>query len=80
MTDGRQRFNRLRWLCRRGMKELDVLLEAFLEREAEALMRGEFVQLERFLQAEDDELWAWLQGSVEPGSEWQRALRDDIRG
>ncbi|NBX45380.1 MAG: succinate dehydrogenase assembly factor 2, partial [Gammaproteobacteria bacterium] len=27
-------LNRLRWRCRRGMKELDVLLERWLARDA----------------------------------------------
>jgi antitoxin CptB len=51
----------LRWLCRRGMKELDVLLEGFLEREGTALAAGQFPGLERLLASEDDRLWGWFQ-------------------
>ena len=60
--DGRQRLQRLRWLCRRGMKELDVLLEAFLAREAPRLEQGAFPEFETLLACEDDQLWDWLQG------------------
>lgn len=79
MIDGRQRVNRLRWLARRGMKELDVLLEAFLEREADTLAEGGHPQLESLLAAEDDILWDWLQGRGGPDSAEQQALLDAIR-
>ena len=43
------------------MKELDVLLERFVEDQRPALERGEWPQLEEILRAEDDLLWDWLQ-------------------
>lgn len=57
---GDLRVRKLRWLCRRGMKELDVLLEAFLSEQGEALRSGSWPELERFLQEEDDTLWRWV--------------------
>jgi antitoxin CptB len=54
------RIRKLRWLCRRGMKELDVLLEAFLAREAEALRDGAWPELETLLAEEDDVIWHWV--------------------
>ena len=54
------RLGRLRWLCRRGMKELDVLLERFLEREAQAVINGQWPELESLLEEEDDCLWRWI--------------------
>ena len=56
--DGRMR--KLQWLCRRGMKELDVLLESFLEREQRALRLGAWPELEALLAEEDDRIWDWL--------------------
>lgn len=56
---------RLRWLCRRGMKELDVLLERFLAREA--LTPADRADLLALLEQEDPVLWAWLLGQEEPG-------------
>jgi len=55
------RLRRLRWLCRRGMKELDVLLECFIAGQAQALRAGQWPQLERLLALEDDRLWDYLQ-------------------
>lgn len=62
------RPNRLRWRCRRGMKELDVLLERFLERESAALAAGDWPQFEQLLETEDDLLWAWLRDGSAAGA------------
>ncbi len=54
---------RLQWRCRRGMRELDLLLTRYLEREwaqASDAERGVFLQL---LDSEDDRLWRWFLGS-----------------
>ena len=53
---------RLRWRCRRGMRELDQLLLRYLERrwpQAGEAERGLFLQL---LDREDDTLWRWFMG------------------
>lgn len=77
--DPAARLSRLRWLCRRGMKELDVMLEAFLADNVTALESGDFPELENFLATEDDLLWDWLQGRQQPQqSEW-RSLVSLIR-
>ncbi len=55
-------FKRLRWRCRRGMRELDHLLGRYLDREwrnAGASERGIFLRL---LETEDDKLWRWFMG------------------
>ena len=54
---GEARLNRLQWLSRRGMKELDVLLEGFLRHNRESLINGGFPELEDLLSWEDDRLW-----------------------
>lgn len=54
------RIRRLRWLCRRGMKELDVLLERFVDTQAGALAAGAWPELEQLLAEEDDQLWRWV--------------------
>ena len=55
------RVRKLRWLCRRGMKELDVLLERFLQQYESHLGDGAWPELETLLDQEDDLLWDWLQ-------------------
>jgi antitoxin CptB len=76
---GAARISRLRWRCRRGMKELDVLLERFLAQQENALADGRWPELEALLDTEDDLLWDWLQN---PGAETAapfRALLECIR-
>jgi len=58
---GANRVRKLRWLCRRGMKELDVLLESFLEQNQQILESGSWPEFEALLNNEDDVLWTWLQ-------------------
>lgn len=60
---------RLRWKCRRGMRELDVLLTSFLERRYPGLgpqLQSEFAAL---LELQDPELFALMLGRSEPGPE-----------
>lgn len=69
---------RLRWRCRRGMRELDVLLGSWLERrwlDADTARRDAFAAL---LDCEDDEIWDWLTGH-EPPRERDPALEALIR-
>ena len=56
-----QRVKRLKWSCRRGMKELDVLLENFITGFEQDLSAGAWPEFERLLQLEDDRIWTWLQ-------------------
>ncbi len=67
------RAGRLRWLSRRGMKELDLLLDAFITRNAAALDRGEWPEFETLLATEDDVLWDWFQ---DPELARPKALRE----
>jgi antitoxin CptB len=73
------RAQRLRWRCRRGMKELDVLLERFLQRERETLAAGRWPELEVLLEREDDVLWRWLQHPAEVDAAPYRRLLEQIR-
>jgi antitoxin CptB len=73
------RPKRLRWRCRRGMKELDVLLERFLEREREPLAAGRWTELELLLETEDDVLWQWLQDPAAVNAAPYRRLLEQIR-
>ncbi len=64
----------LRWRCRRGMRELDVLLSRWLqERHAEASpeLQQAFVDL---LDCEDDQLWDWLLGRSRPQPQFQSVV------
>ncbi len=58
--------NRLRWRCRRGLLELDVLLGRFLERHYDSLAAAERTAFERLLRESDQTLSAWLNGRDQP--------------
>ena len=52
----------LRWRCRRGMRELDQLMQRYLEHgwpDASDAERSAFLRL---LDCEDDKLWRWFMG------------------
>ena len=62
MLRGQDRLKKLRWQSRRGMKELDVLFEAFFDQQTDSLLAGEWPQLEAILSQEDDVLFDWVSG------------------
>jgi len=76
---GEAELKRLRWRCRRGMRELDQLLERWLEREwrqSPDALRGDF---RRLLDSEDDRLWKWFLGHERPDDDALDALVRRIR-
>ncbi|MES9993351.1 MAG: succinate dehydrogenase assembly factor 2 [Candidatus Thiodiazotropha sp.] len=72
-------IERLRWQCRRGMLELDVLLEAFLDQcfaDLPAHQKDLFVQL---LEYPDPLIHAWTIGGEPPDDKALMALIANIR-
>ena len=62
-------IKRLRWRCRRGMRELDQLMLRYLDCRwpiADDDKRKLFLQL---LDCEDDKLWRWFMGLERPEEE-----------
>ena len=57
---------RLRWQCRRGLLELDILFVRFLERHYNALNTDEQNAFQKLLEQPDQTLLAWVQGQQEP--------------
>lgn len=53
---------KLRWACRRGMLELDVLLAPFVEEGYDALSEQQKADFERLLACDDPDLFAWFMG------------------
>jgi antitoxin CptB len=64
--DQRQHLSRLRWRCRRGMRELDVLLERFLEQAYPHASNAEQLAFEELLTLPDPEILALLTGRSRP--------------
>ncbi len=50
-------FERARWRCRRGMLELDIVLQRFMSEYYSQLSFDEIVQFERLLSLSDNDLW-----------------------
>ncbi len=55
-----QKKSKLTWCCRRGMLELDLLLNRFLAQSLDTLSEEDYALLETFLHASDPDLYAWL--------------------
>lgn len=53
---------RLRWACRRGMLELDVLFMPFVDEAYDSLSDQQKLDFERLLEGDDPELFAWFMG------------------
>jgi antitoxin CptB len=60
------RLRRLGWRCRRGMLELDMLLQRYLAGAGPGLAEADLVALEALLDCSDQELWQWLLGAATP--------------
>jgi antitoxin CptB len=56
---------RLAWRCRRGTKELDYLLQDFLEHEYDWLSAAGKAAFEELLEAQDPVIIDWLWGNTE---------------
>jgi antitoxin CptB len=60
------RLQRLRWRCRRGMLENDLLLTRFLDARGAALTDAELRALDALLDLPDNDLWDLLAGRAAP--------------
>src|SRR5271169_5679787 len=61
----RVELNRLRWRCRRGMLENDLILARFLDTRGEGISAQEIAALDRLLELSDNELWDLLSSRQE---------------
>jgi len=61
------------------MKELDILLERFIENQQESLAAGAWPEFESLLQSEDDLLWDLMQDPAKPEAQPFRTLLELIR-
>jgi antitoxin CptB len=69
---------RLCWRCRRGMKELDLLLARWLESAWPAATPSRRRAFEWLLEQPDPDLADWLIGGARPEDPERAALVDDI--
>jgi antitoxin CptB len=69
-------LNRLRWHCRRGMLELDMVLARFLEERYARLTSQQRQEFESLLDLEDQELWQRISGVTAAVSGIEHMLHD----
>lgn len=58
--------HRLRWACRRGMLELDLVLLPFLENLYPDLPEGQQQLFQQLLESEDQDLFNWFLKKSDP--------------
>ncbi len=78
-TPAEVNLSRLRWRCRRGMRELDVMLTRYIDRvwpTASPPEREAFAQL---IEMQDPDLFGYLVGRTQPTEESQLAVIACIR-
>ncbi len=63
---------RLKWAIRRGMLELDLILEGFVKRHYDELGPADKAQFEDLLTCEDNKLHQWLVKHEEPTEEFKQ--------
>ena len=70
---------KLKWKCRRGMKELDVLLEEYLAKRYQQAGAAEQGAFKALLELQDPLLFDYLTGRERPASEDERRVIDALR-
>ena len=72
-------LSRLRWRCRRGLLELDILLLRFVELHYAALTGPERLTFDQILDMPDNPLWDIISGRQDAASEPMRAIFEKIK-
>ena len=70
---------RLRWRCRRGTREMDLLLLRFLEQDYSHLNSREQSLFGSLLDEADPDLYAWITGQAQPANPDYLSLIGKIR-
>ena len=66
----------LLWRCRRGIREMDILLQRFIEKDYDGLSNEEKAGFERLLEQQDLDILDWVMDkSTPPTEEFTRLTR-----
>ena len=72
------RKRRLTWQCRRGIKEVEVLLVPFFENHFDSLSLADRDSFEMFLKEQDADIFEWFTMRVKPANPQTAAMVDVI--
>ena len=59
-------LSRLRWRCRRGIKEMDIIFQRFLEQQYPTLSAEQIVCFDQLLDETDMDIMDWILERSEP--------------
>ncbi len=71
--------HRLKWQCRRGLLELDLVLERFLQGAARQLSDEQLARFGELLEQPDNDLWDLVAGRSDRFDERYRDLVERLR-
>ncbi|OGT31630.1 MAG: hypothetical protein A2W28_09330 [Gammaproteobacteria bacterium RBG_16_51_14] len=60
--------SRLLWRCRRGILEMDILFQRFIDQYYDQLSTADKCTLDQLLDQADPDILAWITGKSEPPS------------
>jgi antitoxin CptB len=80
MTIAEVELRRLRWRCRRGLLENDLVLARFLDRHGTMLGSDDLAALERLLALPDPDLWDLVSGRAECADGGLAPMVERLRG
>lgn len=72
-------LQRVRWRCRRGLLELDIVLGRFIDRHYAALDEAQRLAFDEMLDLPDTEFWDLIRGNTEPIHPQQRAVLECLQ-
>jgi antitoxin CptB len=72
-------LERVRWRCRRGLLELDIVLGRFIEQRYAAMDDAQRVVFDELLDMPDTELWDVITGNKEPPHAYQRVVLEWLK-
>lgn len=74
----REEHNRMRWAARRGMLELDLVLEPFVNDRYALLSEPDRQRFQQLMLCEDQELFAWFMQRGEPDDKEHASIVSQI--
>ena len=72
-------IDRIRWHCRRGMLEIDLVLNAFLEQHLQTLSERDMNAFRALLERPDPQLLDFVMGADEPEEDDERSIVARLR-
>jgi len=72
-------LQRLRWRCRRGLLELDIVLGRFVEHRYPTLNEQQRIVFDELLDMADNDLWDTVTGNKELAQTHQREVLDWLK-